>query len=693
MPEELPLEPDLIKVLAADTRREILGQLRDRRMTVTELSEELELGKATVHEHLNKLTEADLVQRDEDDRLWVYYELTGRGKRLLNPQRTRFYLALASGLVAALVAGLAVYAFMMTGGLGGAGAPEEAYRAQEQFVTPTAEEVYADDTIEVPARLSGDGDVQAYLVDEDSASKIREGNLDVQGLPMRAYTPTTAEEGDVQARDETTLLRADASLQPGTYYLYVRSPEGDNAERMPSVRLLGIEASLNRSTWHQHLDRGPLEIRVQSSAEPLAGSLRLVDPGEGASPTVPLREGRAELGQRTLDQLAPGSYRVSVQPDDRDRWLSTETSLEVRPGQVALFPLHASEATQAPIQLLIDGPDRLLEPVPSVPGPHTVHEVEGGWRIDLQPREPGPVSLSLARTSRTVAVHAAVDIEATVHDGPEVHWNLSRLDGQPVAEAAVYLDGRAAGFTDANGTLVTDLPEEGPHRLSVHRPDGAVVTRAITVDGWRIQAPSPSVSVTPVGVDAGAQTVQVTVEVSNRGPVEQPVTVLAKHDDSPVASQGLEVPAGDSARANLTVPADAGRQQLTVEAEPLAPSPFRYANETTQEDSGSGDTSEDTNATADTDDGAAMETGTGGGSGETTVYLEESEEAADAVADGGQTSKLEPIRGTAREAGDGADAVGDAEAAEGQQTPGPGAILALALLTLAAVAAARRRKP
>lgn len=79
----------MLKVLVSDTRIDILKRLDERRKTVTELSRELNLTKATVHEHLSKLFGAGLIRRNDETRhKWVYYELTRKGREILHPHET-----------------------------------------------------------------------------------------------------------------------------------------------------------------------------------------------------------------------------------------------------------------------------------------------------------------------------------------------------------------------------------------------------------------------------------------------------------------------------------------------------------------------------------------------------------------------------------------------------------------------------
>lgn len=121
---ELPLDDALLKVLSSESRREILRLLRERRMTGAELATRLDLGKPAVAEHLKKLQEAELIERfDDPERRWVYYNLSARGRGILEPQRVRFYLVMAVaalGLMVgvALALGLVV---LMQGAPAGAG--------------------------------------------------------------------------------------------------------------------------------------------------------------------------------------------------------------------------------------------------------------------------------------------------------------------------------------------------------------------------------------------------------------------------------------------------------------------------------------------------------------------------------------------------------------------------------------------
>ena len=133
------LDKKALFALASDTRIEILRALQPMRRTVTQLAEALDVDKAAVHRHLQKLVEGELVRRYEDHG-FVYYGLSWKARDLLAPNaNTRvvvhiaafFWAVLGVVAAAALALGsrvLTAYDFA-TGGSGNqpgvaAGGPE-----------------------------------------------------------------------------------------------------------------------------------------------------------------------------------------------------------------------------------------------------------------------------------------------------------------------------------------------------------------------------------------------------------------------------------------------------------------------------------------------------------------------------------------------------------------------------------------
>lgn len=102
--DRITLDREVFKALASDTRLDILKALDERQKTVTELARELSLNKATVFEHLEKLAVVGLIQKLEDDRKWVYWQLSWKGRRLLHPEKITLAILLSSAMGTLLTA-------------------------------------------------------------------------------------------------------------------------------------------------------------------------------------------------------------------------------------------------------------------------------------------------------------------------------------------------------------------------------------------------------------------------------------------------------------------------------------------------------------------------------------------------------------------------------------------------------------
>lgn len=87
---KVTLDMATFKALASDTRLDILRALDGKKMSLKDICTATNLNKATLHEHLLKLNEAGLVNKNErDGHKWVYYRLTWKGECLLHPENTR----------------------------------------------------------------------------------------------------------------------------------------------------------------------------------------------------------------------------------------------------------------------------------------------------------------------------------------------------------------------------------------------------------------------------------------------------------------------------------------------------------------------------------------------------------------------------------------------------------------------------
>ncbi len=109
----ITLDQESFKALASEVRVEILKRLDTRRATVTDLSSLMDLSKPTLLEHLEKLQAAGLVKRIDEGRKWIYYELTGKGRKILHPERVTIVLSLCLSM---FMAGIGVFALLAGSG-------------------------------------------------------------------------------------------------------------------------------------------------------------------------------------------------------------------------------------------------------------------------------------------------------------------------------------------------------------------------------------------------------------------------------------------------------------------------------------------------------------------------------------------------------------------------------------------------
>jgi DNA-binding transcriptional ArsR family regulator len=109
MEERIVLDRESFKALAADSRVKILKILSKRRHMQAEIAAELKMAIPSVKEHLDALAKAGLVERKDDGHKWKYYELTKKGKAVLDPEQKRIWIVL-SLFILSVVGGLAAWA-------------------------------------------------------------------------------------------------------------------------------------------------------------------------------------------------------------------------------------------------------------------------------------------------------------------------------------------------------------------------------------------------------------------------------------------------------------------------------------------------------------------------------------------------------------------------------------------------------
>jgi DNA-binding transcriptional ArsR family regulator len=103
MDEKITLDRETFKTLASNTRVNILKSLSRRRKMLTEISKEFGMSPSTIKEHLDNLSRADLVIQKDDGHKWKYYELTRKGKNVLNPGENKIWIILTLSLLAIVV--------------------------------------------------------------------------------------------------------------------------------------------------------------------------------------------------------------------------------------------------------------------------------------------------------------------------------------------------------------------------------------------------------------------------------------------------------------------------------------------------------------------------------------------------------------------------------------------------------------
>ena len=541
--DELPIDVDLIKVLASDTRRDILRLLGERRRTLTELAEALDLKKATILEHLKKLVEAGLIRRlDEDERLWIYYELTPRGRRLVHPGRTRFYLIMAGAVVATLLVGaLAVVALANLGAFSpGPGGEEQAQKAlmdgDARAVVPDVVWRGLDDAVPLsiaqPARVDGElrvhdgASVRLALQAQEGVAVLR--GEDIDALPPGDYALRIAV-GDVEA----TLPQV----------LRVRDPA---IAVFPRAIPAGADASL-AVTIAPDATRPPSPPQVQLDGRAVALA--------GASPRYQLAVGDLAPGDHEVSVGRLASFPIEIVPDLR-------IGGRVVDGQLHLRATNAS-GPLAGVALRVDGVEA---GVTNATGEIAFPAPAAGEHVVVA-RTPIPVELRLATRDdgSLVAVAPRLALSAFPATSPSVatsrvHVELRNAD--PGVNETVTLVLR-----DARGILAThlvDAPAGGAVQVAL---DAAVAPAGpMDVEAYAVRSGAtlvPSDNGTLAGENASA---------SPPEPAAAP-TPAATAPGAPMSDASQRGGRAPDARVTVTPIAPTSASGYDQTAEPQVPGP------------------------------------------------------------------------------------------------------------------------
>ena len=90
-------DEELLKTLTSDTRRDIVKTLSEGDRNPSDLSRLLKKSKSTIVEHLEKLINAGLVEKNErPGHKWVFYSLTKKGESYVSKKSQRLVIILSS---------------------------------------------------------------------------------------------------------------------------------------------------------------------------------------------------------------------------------------------------------------------------------------------------------------------------------------------------------------------------------------------------------------------------------------------------------------------------------------------------------------------------------------------------------------------------------------------------------------------
>lgn len=94
------IDREVLKVLSADTRMDIIKELKEGARTPSFLSKRLRKSNATIVEHLDTLAKVGLVKKTmAPGKKWVFYSLTERGEGIVSTRNRRLIIILGVSLL------------------------------------------------------------------------------------------------------------------------------------------------------------------------------------------------------------------------------------------------------------------------------------------------------------------------------------------------------------------------------------------------------------------------------------------------------------------------------------------------------------------------------------------------------------------------------------------------------------------
>jgi DNA-binding transcriptional ArsR family regulator len=113
------IDREVLKVLSADTRMDILKMLSEGARTPSFLSKKLGKSDATIVEHLDTMSRVGLVKKTvSPGKKWVFYSLTDRGEGILSSKSHRLVIILATSLIALVGGAVSLGKYYVDTGMG-----------------------------------------------------------------------------------------------------------------------------------------------------------------------------------------------------------------------------------------------------------------------------------------------------------------------------------------------------------------------------------------------------------------------------------------------------------------------------------------------------------------------------------------------------------------------------------------------
>jgi DNA-binding transcriptional ArsR family regulator len=579
----VPIRQEAIKLLASDTRLNILKHLERRRMTVSELARALSLNKSTVHEHLAKLVEGGLIKRDEsEEREFVYYELTRTAHYVLQPASARFVLLMGTFIAAGLF-GLLLLQLALTANAG------LAMHVGEPIV-PAGEAALWTAEVSQPGVLGlrqPAEQAQLFLLDADQAADFQ---LTGQ-LPPDAH----AVPGVQHPAPGSYAFRA--ALDPGVHYLLARQPGLPDA--LLPLRAQPVEVVPEKPTLLAGVDAPRVSVDVRFRGAPVEGGLvQAVDAETGRElAQVPVLNGKAvlDLGE-AADKVA---FRFKA-AEPGSSYAPAEGELQAPEPHVAFGPALLALGVRTDVRVVVDDP--LQGPRAGAPlsligqdgkaVARATTDTTGAGKLGVRPRETGEFVIKAGQVEvGRVLVQPGLRlwVEPGPHwEGDEVRVRALELGKEPnaVQKAAILLDGREVGLTGADGWLPLQFAFGGSYHVEVRRegwvpaetslevlPRTGYVLDGVVHVGLASAGPAGPAAPEPAPqphLEAPARLAvgeggQVRALLRNDDPLPRVLRAELREDGRLVEVQAVRAPAGEAAWVAFAyAPAQPGTHQLQV---------------------------------------------------------------------------------------------------------------------------------